>query len=48
MVHEIRGTKINPKSSFKNWGGGVKYAGAEITGANMVHWEQGAKGDIWG
>jgi len=22
MVREIRGAKINPKSSFKNWGGG--------------------------
>jgi len=27
MVREIRGAKINPKSSFKNWGGGRKIRG---------------------
>ena len=35
MVREIRGAKINPKSSFKKLGC-AKYAGAEITQANTV------------
>jgi hypothetical protein len=34
MVREIRGAKINPKSSFKIMC--AKYAGAEITRANTV------------
>jgi len=36
MVREIRGAKINPKSSFKKWEC-AKYAGAEITRANTVY-----------
>ena len=35
MVREIRGAKINPKSSFKKLGY-AKSAGAEITRANTV------------
>jgi hypothetical protein len=35
VVREIRGGKINPKSSFKNFGC-TKYAGAQITRANTV------------
>jgi hypothetical protein len=27
MVHEIRGAKINPKSSFKNWGAKIRRGG---------------------
>jgi len=36
MVREIRGAKINPKSSFKKLGW-AKYAGAQITRANTVY-----------
>ena len=35
MVREIRGAKINPKSSFKNQGA-QNTRGAEITRANKV------------
>ena len=35
MVREIRGAKINPKSSFKKLGC-AKYATAQITRANTV------------
>jgi len=35
-VCEIRGAKINPKSSFKNWGGAQNTRGAEITRANTL------------
>ena len=35
MVRELRWAKINPKSSFKNWGA-QNTRGAEITRANTV------------
>jgi hypothetical protein len=36
MVREMRGAKINPKSSFKNEGA-QNMRGAEITRANTVY-----------
>ena len=39
MVREIRGTKVNPKSSFKNQDA-QNTRGAEITRANTVLWQK--------
>jgi hypothetical protein len=39
VVREIRGAKINPKSSFKNYGAQNTREGAQITRANFCGME---------